>query len=74
MWRAKANLDTVWWVLLLPVTDKVTGNASEKYHKMDINDNQTWYIAPNIGIVKQISNYMGEKNSVIIELCEITGL
>ena len=59
MWRAKANLDTVWWVSLLPVTDKVTGNASEKYHKMDINDNHTWYIAPNIGIGKQISNYLG---------------
>lgn len=53
---------------------KVTGNVSGKFQKMDINDNQTWYIAPNIGIVKQISNYMGEKNSVIIELCEITGL
>ena len=53
---------------------KVTGNVSGKFQKMDINDNQTWYIAPNIGIVKQVSNYMGEKNSVIIELCEISGL
>lgn len=53
---------------------KVTGNVSGEYQDVKVNDNQTWYIAPGIGIVRQELSYMGEKRPIVVEICSISGL
>lgn len=51
---------------------KVTGTITGKCQRVDINDNQTWWIAPNIGIVRLESNYLGAKQQLILQLNKIS--
>lgn len=53
---------------------KVTGNIKGTYQKMDIDDNQVWYIARGMGIVRQEINYMGNKRPIILEAYKVNGL
>ena len=41
---------------------------------MKINDNQVWYIAPGIGIVREELYYMGEKRPIILEAYKVDGI
>lgn len=53
---------------------KITGTVTGKCQRMNITDNQTWWIAPNIGIVRLEANYLGDKQQVILQLNNISGL
>lgn len=53
---------------------KATGTITGKCQRMNITDNQTWWIAPNIGIVRLEANYLGAKQQVILQLNKISGL
>lgn len=53
---------------------KVTGNVSGKFQTMDINDNQVWYIAPGMGIVREELYYLGEKKPIVLEAYKVSGL
>lgn len=53
---------------------KVTGNVSGKFQTMDINDNQVWYIAPSMGIVREELYYLGEKKPIVLEAYKVSGL
>lgn len=53
---------------------KVTGNVKGQYNRTDIDDDQTWYIAPGIGIVREEIHYWGVKKPVILEAYKVCGL
>ena len=41
---------------------------------MKVDDNQVWYIAKGMGIVRQEINYMGSKRPIILEAYKVNGL
>lgn len=53
---------------------KVTGNIKGTYQRMKVDDNQVWYIAKGMGIVRQEINYMGSKRPIILEAYKVNGL
>ncbi len=53
---------------------KLTGNVSGEFQGMELDDNQIWYIAPGLGIIRQESNYMGAKRPYVAELFKAEGL
>lgn len=53
---------------------KITGNVTGKYLKMDINDHQVWYISKGLGIVREESYYLGEKQPIVLEVYKTSGL
>lgn len=54
---------------------KLTGTVTGRYVRDNVNEIQTLYLAPGIGIVRQESlNYMGSKVSFVLELTEVGGL
>lgn len=53
---------------------KVTGNVKGQYNRTDIDDNQIWYIADGIGIVREEIHYFGVKKPIILEAYKVSGL
>lgn len=54
---------------------KITGNVSGRFASDNINETQSIYLAPGIGIVRQEAlNYMGGKASLIVEVRETEGI
>ena len=53
---------------------KVTGNVKGKFQRADIDDDQVWYIAPGMGIIRQEMHYLGEKRPIILEAYKVSGI
>lgn len=53
---------------------KVTGNVKGKFQRADIDDDQVWYIAPGMGIIRQEIYYMGKKKPIILEAYKVSGI
>lgn len=51
---------------------KIVGNITGRYQRSDVNETQTIYLAPGIGIVRQESdNYLGMNVSYVVEVSQI---